>query len=61
MRHAVVIEKTEGDYSAYVPDLPGCVATGDSVVVVARIGSAPPTQCRGRANPTYGLLRINPA
>ena len=29
MRYAVVIEKTEGDnYSAYVPDLPGCVATG---------------------------------
>lgn len=31
MRYAVVIEKAEGDYSAYVPDLPGCVATGGSV------------------------------
>lgn len=31
MRYAVVIEKTEGNYSAYVPDLPGCVATGVSV------------------------------
>jgi predicted RNase H-like HicB family nuclease len=31
MRYAVVIEKAEGNYSAYVPDLPGCVATGDSV------------------------------
>jgi len=28
MRYAVVIEKTDGNYSAYVPDLPGCVATG---------------------------------
>jgi predicted RNase H-like HicB family nuclease len=31
MRYAVVIEKAEGNYSAYVPDLPGCVATGDTV------------------------------
>lgn len=28
MRYAVVIEKAENNYSAYVPDLPGCVATG---------------------------------
>jgi predicted RNase H-like HicB family nuclease len=27
MRYAVVIEKAEGNYSAFVPDLPGCVAT----------------------------------
>ena len=31
MRYAIVIEKAETNYSAYVPDLPGCVATGDSV------------------------------
>ena len=31
MRYAVVIEKGEGNYSAYVPDLPGCVAVGDTV------------------------------
>ena len=31
MRYAVVIEKTENNYSAYVPDLPGCVATGATV------------------------------
>ena len=31
MRYGIVIEKTEGNYSAYVPDLPGCVATGDTV------------------------------
>ncbi len=28
MRYAVVIEKAGGNYSAYVPDLPGCIATG---------------------------------
>ena len=31
MRYAVVIEKAEGNFSAYVPDLPGCVATGATV------------------------------
>jgi predicted RNase H-like HicB family nuclease len=30
MRYAVVIEKADGNYSAYVPDLPGCVATGST-------------------------------
>ena len=28
MRYAVVIEKAGNNFSAYVPDLPGCVATG---------------------------------
>lgn len=28
MKYAVIIEKAENNYSAYVPDLPGCVATG---------------------------------
>ena len=28
MRYAIVIEKAGDNYSAYVPDLPGCVATG---------------------------------
>ena len=31
MRYAVIIEKAEGNYSAYVPDLPGCVATAATV------------------------------
>ena len=31
MRYAVVIEKTEHNFSAYVPDLPGCVATGGTL------------------------------
>ncbi len=36
MRYAVVIEQADGNYSAYVPDLPGCVATGGSVAEVER-------------------------
>lgn len=34
MRYAIVIEKADGNYSAYVPDLPGCVATGETVQTV---------------------------
>lgn len=28
MRYAIVIEDAGGNYSAYVPDLPGCIAVG---------------------------------
>lgn len=31
MRYAIVIEKADGNFSAYVPDLTGCVATGLTV------------------------------
>lgn len=31
MRYAIVLEKAENNYSVYVPDLPGCVATGHTV------------------------------
>ena len=31
MRYAIVIEKAENNFSGYVPDLPGCVATGATV------------------------------
>ncbi|BCG80792.1 type II toxin-antitoxin system HicB family antitoxin [Mesorhizobium sp. 113-3-3] len=31
MRYAVVIEKAGDNFSAYVPDLPGCIATGATV------------------------------
>jgi predicted RNase H-like HicB family nuclease len=34
MRYAVVIEKAGTGFSGYVPDLPGCVATGASVALV---------------------------
>ena len=36
MRYAVVIEKAEDNYSAYVPDLPGCVATGKTLSEMER-------------------------
>ena len=31
MRYAVVFEKSEASFGAYVPDLPGCVAVGESL------------------------------
>lgn len=31
MRYAIVIEKAPSNYAAYVPDLPGCIATGTTV------------------------------
>jgi len=31
MRYAIVIENAGRNYSAYVPDLPGCIATGSNV------------------------------
>jgi predicted RNase H-like HicB family nuclease len=31
MRFAIVIEKAERNFSAYVPDLPGCVAAAESL------------------------------
>ena len=34
MRYAIVIEQAKGNYSAYVPDLPGCVGTGPTVSAV---------------------------
>jgi predicted RNase H-like HicB family nuclease len=36
MRYAVVIEQAVGNFSAYVPDLPGCVATGATSEEVTR-------------------------
>ncbi|MEA5506102.1 type II toxin-antitoxin system HicB family antitoxin [Halotia wernerae UHCC 0503] len=37
MQYAVVIEKADGNYSAYVPDLPGCVATGETIEEVKQM------------------------
>ena len=31
MRYAIVIEKGERNFAAYVPDLPGCIATGQTI------------------------------
>ena len=36
MRYAIVIEDAGPNYSAYVPDLPGCVATGVTIEDVER-------------------------
>jgi predicted RNase H-like HicB family nuclease len=36
MRYAIVIENAGGNYSAYVPDLPGCVATGETLAATER-------------------------
>ncbi len=35
-RYAVVIERGENNFSAYVPDLPGCISTGRSVEEIER-------------------------
>lgn len=37
MRYAVVIEKGPSSYGAYVPDLPGCVAVGETADEVRRL------------------------
>ena len=31
MRDAIVVEKAGNNYSAYTPDLPGCIATGATI------------------------------
>jgi predicted RNase H-like HicB family nuclease len=36
MRYAIVIERANENYSAYVPDLPGCIATGPTVRATGR-------------------------
>lgn len=36
MRYAVIIEKGKRNFSAYVPDIPGCVATGKTRKAVER-------------------------
>ena len=37
MKYAVVIEKAGENLSAYVPDLPGCIATGNSPAEVEQL------------------------
>ena len=34
MRYAIVIDKAGRNFSAYVPDLPGCVATGATIAEI---------------------------
>ena len=41
MRYTIVLEKSTNNYAAYVPDLPGCVATGSTEQdVIAEIRQA---------------------
>ena len=37
MKYVVIVEKTGNGYSAYLPDLPGCVAAGDTVEETERL------------------------
>ncbi len=36
MRYVVVIERAAGNFSAYVPDLPGCIATGSTRTIAEK-------------------------
>ena len=36
MRYAMIIETGERNYSAYLPDLPGCIATGNTLEEVRK-------------------------
>ena len=36
MRYTIVIERANANYSGYVPDLPGCIATGATPDEVVR-------------------------
>jgi predicted RNase H-like HicB family nuclease len=37
MRYAIIIEKSDAGYGAYVPDLPGCVAVGETIEETERL------------------------
>jgi predicted RNase H-like HicB family nuclease len=37
MKYAVIIEKGENGYSAYVPDLPGCIAAADTKEEISQL------------------------
>jgi len=34
LKYLVIVERSDNNYSAYVPDLPGCVTTGDSIIEI---------------------------
>ena len=37
MKYAILIERTDNGYSAYVPDLPGCIAAADTKTAVEEL------------------------
>jgi len=61
MRYAVVIERAEGNYSAYVPDLPGCVATGPTIADVEQEIGKPSASMWRAFRPTVCQFRSLPA
>jgi predicted RNase H-like HicB family nuclease len=69
MTYAVVIEPTDTGYSAYAPDLPGCVATGQTIEQVkARMREAIALHLAGFAEdgepapkPGTQVARLDPA
>ena len=60
-RYAVVIEKADGNYSAYVPDLPGCVATAATVEAIGSEIRAPCASTSTACRPTASKSPIRPA
>lgn len=36
-KYAIVVERAKKNYAAYVPDLPGCVATGETIEEVEKL------------------------
>jgi predicted RNase H-like HicB family nuclease len=60
MRYVVVIERGKRNYSAYVPDLPGCVSVGDNAEQVkVEIREAIEFHLEGMRED--GLLILNPS
>lgn len=37
MKYPIVIEKAENNYAAFSPDVPGCVATGETIEETTRV------------------------
>jgi predicted RNase H-like HicB family nuclease len=57
-RYPIVIEKSKNNYSAYSPDLPGCVATGATIKeTLSRMRSAIKFHLEGLRKEGFEILR----
>jgi len=57
-RYPIVIEKSKNNYSAYSPDLPGCVATGATIQeTLSRMRSAIKFHLEGLRKEGFEILR----
>jgi hypothetical protein len=58
VRYAIVIEEAESNFGAYVPDLPGCVATGATVEETESLlrDAIAPRRYAGRRNCNSGAV-----